>query len=54
MRCSKCFRAALLSNLSREFLLFPGKSPATEAWFLDPSKEGELINLIHQQSYRAF
>ena len=26
----------------------------SKPWFLDPSKEGELINRIHRQSYRAF
>lgn len=31
-----------------------GKSLGTKTWFLDPSKEGELIDRIHQQSYRAF
>ena len=54
MQCWECLHATLLSLLIREFLLIPGKSPATETWFLDPSKEGELINVIHQQSYRAF
>ena len=26
----------------------------SKPWFLDPSKEGELIDRIHQQCYRAF
>ena len=26
----------------------------SKPWFLDPSKEGELIDRIHQQGYRAF
>ena len=50
----RVFNAALLSTLIRQFPFFAGKSPATETWFLDPSKEGELINRIQQQSYRAF
>ena len=51
LRVSTC---ALLSILIREFAFFPGKPSATKTWFIDPSKEGELINRIHQQSYRAF
>ena len=41
-------------GLMSEFAFFLGKHPATKTWFLDPSKEGELIKRIHQQSYRAF
>jgi len=37
-----------------EFAFFLGKPPAAKTWFLDPLKERELINRIHQQSYRAF
>lgn len=35
-------------------IFFLGKSLAAKTWFLDPSNEGELIDRIHQQSYRAF
>ena len=54
MQCWECFQAALLPTLISKFAFFLGKSPAAKTWFLDPSKEGELINRIHQQSYRAF
>ena len=36
------------------FFFLLGKAPGSKTWFLDPEKEGKLINRIQQQSCRAF
>lgn len=53
MQYYECLHGLSLLPLLNEFF-FLGKSLAAKTWFLDPSKEGELIDRIHQQSYRAF
>ena len=41
-------------STSNSLSLSIGKAPESRTWFLDPAKEGDLINRIQQQSCQAF